>query len=134
MPNLKDFFYSWIPTKILQNSANIAGKIWMMFTLSEGLDLTFALVLLGFSYNTIANKRLSIKVCQKTPHLFKWWVSSLEKEVIFILWSPLSYMGILGNYEVAFALSKEIISWNYNIQHCCSVLVQFSSETARCLI
>lgn len=33
----------------------------MKFTLSEGVDLTFALVLLGFPYNIIANKRLSIK-------------------------------------------------------------------------
>lgn len=42
-------------------------------------------------------------------------------------------MGIPQVTEVAFALSKEIISVNDNIQHCCSVLVQFGSETARCL-
>lgn len=54
MLNLLDFFVHKL-TKILLNSANIVGKILMKFTLSEGLDLTFALVLLELLYKTIAN-------------------------------------------------------------------------------
>lgn len=106
--------------------------MWMKFTLSEGLDLTFALVLLGFPYKTIANKRLSIKVCQK--HYLNGEFPVCEKQVIFIVIPTELPWESPGNYEVDFALSKEIICVNYNIQHCCSVLVQFSSETARCLI